>query len=43
MLSHHHAKYGGVRYCGSGNIMILVAERQNSASSHLSLPLLFFL
>ena len=28
MVSHHPAKFGGHRHCGSGDIMFLVAEEK---------------
>ena len=30
MVSHHPAKFGGHSHCGSGDIMFLVAEEQDS-------------
>ena len=41
MVSHHPAKLGGHRHCGSGGIMFLVAEEQNSTCSRFNPPLLF--
>ena len=40
MVSHHSAKFGDHRHCGSGD-MFLVAEEENSRCSHFNLPLLF--
>ena len=40
MLSHHPAKYGRGRHCGSGD-MFLVTESKASPGSHLNHPLLF--
>ena len=33
MVSHHSAKFGGHRHCGSRGIMLLVAEEENSRCS----------
>ena len=41
MVSHHPAKFGDHRHCGSGDIMFLVAEEQNSRCSRFNPPLLF--
>ena len=41
MVSHHPAKFGDHRHCGSGDIMFLVAEEENSRCSHFNPPLLF--
>ena len=41
MVSHHSAKFGDHRYCGSGDIMFLVAEEESSRCSRFNLPLLF--
>ena len=41
MVSHHPAKFGGHRDCGSGDMMFLVLERKHSACPHFNLPLLF--
>ena len=40
MVSHHPAKFGDHRHCGSGD-MFLVAEEENSRCSRFNLPLLF--
>ena len=36
MVSHHPAKFRGLRHCGSGDIMFLVAEEQDSTCSPLN-------
>ena len=41
MVSYHTAKFGDHRDCGSGDIMFLIAEEQNSRCSHFNPPLLF--
>ena len=41
MISQYPAKFGGHRHCGSGDIMILVAEDENSRCSNFNPPLLF--
>ena len=42
MISHHPAKFVEHRYCGSGDIMFLVTEKENSRSlSGFNPPLLF--
>ena len=41
MVSNHPAKFGNHRHCGSGDIMFLVAEEQNSRCSRFNPPLLF--
>ena len=41
MVSHHPAKSGGHRHCGSGDIMFLGVQEQDSSYSRLNLPLLF--
>ena len=41
MVRHHPAKFGGHRHCGSGDIMLLVAEEENSRCSRFNPPLLF--
>ena len=41
MISYHHAKFGDHRQCGSGDIMLLVAEEENCRCSRFNLPLLF--
>ena len=40
MVSHHAAKFGGHRHCGSGD-MFLVVEGEDSSCSRLNPPLLF--
>ena len=40
MVSHHPAKFGGHRHCGSGN-MFLVGKEENSRCSRFNPPLLF--
>ena len=30
MVSHHPAKFGGHKHCGSGDMMLLVIEGQDS-------------
>ena len=41
MVSHHPAKFGGHRHCGSGDIMFSVAKEENSRCSRFNPPLLF--
>ena len=41
MVSHHPAKFGSHRYCGSGDIMFLVAKEENSSWSRFNPPSLF--
>ena len=41
MVSHHPAKCGGHKHCGSGDIMFLVAEEKNSKCSRFSSSLMF--
>ena len=41
MVSHHSAKFGDHSHCGSGDIMLLVAEEENSRHSFFNPPLLF--
>ena len=41
MVSHHPAKFCGHRHCDSGDIMLLVAEEENSRCSRFNPPLLF--
>ena len=43
MGSHELAKFGGSHHshCGSGDIMFLVAEEENSRCSRFNLPILF--
>ena len=38
MVSHHPSKFGGHRYCGIGDMFLLV-EKQDSTSSWLNPPL----
>ena len=40
MVSHHPAKFGGYRHCGSGDVF-LVAEEEDSRCSRFNPPLLF--
>ena len=42
MVSHHLAKFGGHRHCGSGDIMFLLAEEENSRCFRFS-PLIRFI
>ena len=41
MVSQQPAKFGDHRHCGSGDIMSLVAEEENSRRSCFNPPLLF--
>ena len=41
MVSHHPNKFGGHRQCGSGVLMFLVDEEQDSTCSRLNPSLLF--
>ena len=41
MVSHHPAKFGDHGHCGSGDIMFLVAEEENSRCSRFNPSLLF--
>ena len=41
MVSHHPTKFGDHRHCGSGDIMFLVAEEENSRCSRFNPPLMF--
>ena len=41
MIIHNPAKVGGHRHCGSGNIMFLVDEEENSRCSRFNPRLLF--
>ena len=41
MVSHHPEKFGDHRHCGSGDIMFLVTEEENSRCSRFNPPLLF--
>ena len=29
MVSHHHVKFGGYRYCGSGDMLLVVKEKDS--------------
>ena len=40
MVSHHPAKFGGHRHCGSGDMMFVVVEGQESTCPRLDSPLL---
>ena len=40
MVSHHHVTFGGHRHCGSGDIMFVVVEEQDSTYPRLDPPLL---
>ena len=41
MVSHHPAKFDGHRHCGSGDLMFLVVEEQDSTCLRFNPPLLF--
>ena len=41
MVSHHTVKFGGHRHCGSGVMMLVVVEEQDSTCCRLD-PLLLF-
>ena len=41
ILSQHRAKFGGHRYCGSEDIIILVPEKEDSKCSTFNPPLVF--
>ena len=41
MVSHHPAKFGDDRNCGSGDLMFLVVQEENSRCSRFN-PLLLF-
>ena len=41
MKSHHSAKFGGHRHCGSEDMMFLEVEGQDYICPRFSLPLLF--
>ena len=41
MVSNHPAKFGGHRHCGSGDIIFLIAEEEDSRCSRFNPPLLF--
>ena len=41
MVSHDPAKFGGHRHCGSGDLMFLVVEGQDSTCPCFNLPLQF--
>ena len=40
MVSHHPAKFGDHKHCGSGDIMFLIVEKENSRCSRFNPPLL---
>ena len=40
MVSQHPVKFDGHRHCGSGDIMFLVTEKENSRCSRFNPPLL---
>ena len=42
MVSHHPAKFVGYRHCGSGDIMFLTAEEENSRCPRFN-PLLLLI
>ena len=41
MVNHHHAMFGGHKQCGSGYVIYLVVDKQDSTCSRLNPPLLF--
>ena len=41
MVSHHPVKFGGHGHCGSGDMMFLVDEGQDSTCPRFNLLLLF--
>ena len=41
MVSHHTVKFGGHRQCGSGVVMLVVVEEQDSTCCRLDQLLLF--
>ena len=41
MVSHHPAKFGGHRHCGSGDVMSLVVEEEDLRCSCSNPQLLF--
>ena len=41
MFSHHPAKSGGLRHCGSGDVTFAVVEGQDFIYPRLDPPLLF--
>ena len=41
MVSHHPAKFGGHSSCDSGDIMSLVAKKEDFRCCHFNPPLLF--
>ena len=41
MVSHHSAKFSDHRHCGTGDMIFLVAEEENSRCSRFNLSLLF--
>ena len=42
MITNHSTKFGGHRHCGSGDMMFLVVEGQDSTDSCLNRPPLLF-
>ena len=41
MVSHHPFKFDGHEHCGSGDIIFLLVEEQDSTCSRLNLPFIF--
>ena len=41
MVSHHFSKFGGLGYCGTGVIILLLFEEQDSTFSSLNPSLMF--
>ena len=41
MIGYHPAKFGDNRHCGSGDLMFVVVEGQDSTCPRLDPPLLF--
>lgn len=41
MARHHSATFGDHRQCGSGDVMVLEVEENDSTSSQLNQPLMF--
>ena len=41
MIGYHPAKFGDNRHCGSGDLMFVVVEGQDSTCSRLDPPLRF--
>ena len=41
MVSHHPAKFGGHRHCGSEDMMFVVVEEQDSTCPRLDPSLMF--